>query len=307
MHANNHFDKDYDDVELLMILKRMSKLQVTWNWPNDSLAPPSSTPTILENNTMDKKDFLIGADPCTILPSEDVGWVVAGITPKCLVPICFPIDKMPGKFCLVALYSLFRRWLENCLRKKVLMPLALFISTTLSMVLDIGLELLNVLPLFDHLDFMLKLLILVLRNCKAFFLTTNARGKSKAFQVYGPMDRNLVGRNLHPCTSNNGHSITIAGIQVRRQENRVLSTAFLILDPAHERSAIYKNNYLCHIDHGIVVGQEMEQLKKIDSNLSKRAKTEDFPDPLGPTSATFDPASICKLKLWRTVTSGRNG
>ena len=49
------------------------------------------------------------------------------------------------------------------------MPLALIISTILSMVLDIGLELLNVLPLLALLAFMLELLILVLRNCKAFF------------------------------------------------------------------------------------------------------------------------------------------
>ncbi|KAL9371979.1 hypothetical protein Peur_034223 [Populus x canadensis] len=43
------------------------------------------------------------------------------------------------------------------------------------------------------------------------------------------------------------------------------------------------------------------------SNLNKRAKTENFPDPLGPASATFNPASICKLKLRRTFTSGRSG
>jgi len=43
------------------------------------------------------------------------------------------------------------------------------------------------------------------------------------------------------------------------------------------------------------------------SNLNKRAKTEDFPDPLGPASATFNPTSICKLKLRRTITSGRSG
>ncbi|KAJ6874449.1 hypothetical protein NC652_034206 [Populus alba x Populus x berolinensis] len=51
-----------------------------------------------------------------------------------------------------------------------------------------------------------------------------------------------------------GHSITIVGIQVRRQENKVLQYNLLILDPAH----------LCPIDPGIANGQEMEQLKKID-------------------------------------------
>uniref|UniRef100_B9IDD1 UFSP1/2/DUB catalytic domain-containing protein n=1 Tax=Populus trichocarpa TaxID=3694 RepID=B9IDD1_POPTR len=105
-------------------------------------------------------------------------------------------------------------------------------------------------------------------------MTTNARGKRKASQVYGPMDRYLVGRNCdvsqlesavndksRSSTNNkageiqhDGHSITIVGIQVRRQENKVLQYNLLILDPAH----------LCPIDPGIANGQEVEQLKKID-------------------------------------------
>lgn len=210
---------------------------------------------------------------------------------------------------------------------------------------------------------------MALRNCKAFFLsvpgtsltppvvTANASDKRKAFQVYGPMDRYLVGRNSdvsqldsivndqsqsstnyvaggsdqsmanrfprkkeghqvlldwvwnyfseeslttsvqnrHVVITNrvplyfqhDGHSRTIVGIQFRRQQNGVPQHNLLILDPAHrtvalERSlrenagwkklikrgahTLKKPQYqLCYIDPGIAIGEEMEQLKKIDS------------------------------------------
>ncbi|KAG6746528.1 hypothetical protein POTOM_048879 [Populus tomentosa] len=203
-------------------------------------------------------------------------------------------------------------WLKDCLGKKVLMPLALIISTIPSMVLDIGLELLNVLPLLALLALRARIVDFGPEELQSFFLsvpstslpsplmTTNARGKRKASQVYGPMDSYLLGRNcdvsqlesavndMSRSSTNkkaggsdysvankfprkneghralldgiplyyqhDGHSITIVGIQVRRQENKVLQYNLLILDPAH----------LCPIDPGIANGQEMEQLKKID-------------------------------------------
>lgn len=188
-------------------------------------------------------------------------------------------------------------------------------------------------------------------------VTANASDKRKAFQVYGPMDRYLLGRNSdvsqldsivngqsqsstnymaggsdHSMTNrfprkkeghqvlldwvwnyfseeslttsvqnrqvvitnrvplyfqHDGHSRTIVGIQFRRQQNGVPQYNLLILDPAHrtvalERSlrenagwkklikrgahTLKKPQYqLCYIDPGIAIGEEMEQLKKIDS------------------------------------------
>ncbi|KAJ6359531.1 hypothetical protein OIU76_001127 [Salix suchowensis] len=188
-------------------------------------------------------------------------------------------------------------------------------------------------------------------------MTANASDKRKAFQVYGPMDRYLVGRNSdvsqldsivndksqsttnymaggsdhsmanrfprkkeghqvlldwvwnyfseeslttsvqnrHVVITNrvplyfqhDGHSRTIVGIQSRPQKNGVPQYNLLILDPAHrtvalERSlgenagwkklikrgvhTLKKPQYqLCYIDPGIAIGEEMEQLKKIDS------------------------------------------
>ena len=144
-HANNHFDKDDDGGAVVDTEKDEQFVRDLELAQQLSLAPPSSTPTALDNNTMVEKisclialqnrsSFYIPCQPpggfisllsncfelradanTTVLlsgcddhfqslRSEDVGWVVVGVTPKCLVPICFPIDKMPEKFCLVALF-----------------------------------------------------------------------------------------------------------------------------------------------------------------------------------------------------------
>ncbi|KAK0592936.1 hypothetical protein LWI29_028008 [Acer saccharum] len=86
-----------------------------------------------------------------------------------------------------------------------------------------------------------------------------------------------------------GHSRTIVGIQVKNQQNRIRQYNLLILDPGHrtvalERSlkenigwkkllkrgvhTLKKSQYqLCYIDPGIASGEEMEQLKTIDSTF----------------------------------------
>ncbi|KAL5738878.1 hypothetical protein ACOSP7_031639 [Xanthoceras sorbifolium] len=86
-----------------------------------------------------------------------------------------------------------------------------------------------------------------------------------------------------------GHSRTIVGIQVKNQQNGIQQYNLLILDPGHrtvalERSlkenigwkkllkrgvhTLKKPQYqLCYIDPGIASGEEMEQLKTIDSSF----------------------------------------
>ncbi|KAK9292797.1 hypothetical protein L1049_020777 [Liquidambar formosana] len=84
-----------------------------------------------------------------------------------------------------------------------------------------------------------------------------------------------------------GHSRTIVGIQVKHQWNGMPQYNLLILDPAHRTAALersLKDNVgwqklikrgvhtlkkpqyqLCYIDPGLALGEEMEQLKTLDS------------------------------------------
>ncbi|GMH09092.1 hypothetical protein Nepgr_010932 [Nepenthes gracilis] len=86
-----------------------------------------------------------------------------------------------------------------------------------------------------------------------------------------------------------GHSRTIVGVQVKHQQNGVKEYNLLILDPSHrtetlERSlrenvrwqallkrgihTLKKSQYqLCYVDDGLANGEEMEQLKTVDSVL----------------------------------------
>ncbi|CAK7324318.1 unnamed protein product [Dovyalis caffra] len=412
-HANSHFEKDDDavvvdtekDEQLARDLKLAQQL---------SIAPPSSTSTLQDNNTMGEKISCLIAlqnrssfyhvktpgglisllsncfeldadarystvllsgyvDHFQTLHSEDVGWGcgwrnIQMLSSHLLSHRQDAREVLFGGSGFVPDIPFLQRWLEIAWEKGF-DPLGShhFNNSVYGSKHWIGTT--ECAALFRSFGLRARIVDFGPKELQSFFLsvpgtslaspvmTANAGGKRKAFQVYGPMDRYLLGRNgavsqldsvvndksqlstgymaggsdhsvankfprkneghkvlldwvwnyfseesltmsaqnQHVVITNrpplyfqhDGHSRTIVGIQVRRQENAVLQYNLLILDPAHrtvalERSlkenagwkklikrgvhTLKKPQYqLCYIDPGIAIGDEMEQLKKIDS------------------------------------------